>query len=94
MTTHVICTMPGCQTTAGCICERTAPPRIKLGMVTLYDAGGARHEFDPQPDITAYELAMITNMAFKLTMNREVGIPDWRGYLEEHKLSRHFKSIT
>lgn len=70
-----------------------APPKIPIGMVTVYDDGGVRWEFSPQPDITAWEIAMITNMAFKLTMNRAVGIPDWRGYLEEHKLTRHFKQV-
>lgn len=69
-------------------------PRFPITMLALTDhTTGDNWRFDPQADITAYELALITNMAFKMTMNRAAGIPEWKPYLEEHKLARHFKPI-
>lgn len=64
-----------------------------LGMIKLKDDAGGEVEFAPQQDITPFELAMLLNLAVKLLANRELGIPDWRAYIDEHKLTRHFKPV-
>jgi hypothetical protein len=63
-----------------------------IEMTRLTDAAGTL-QFEPQLDITAFELAMLLNLVAKLLTNRDLGVPDWRGYLEEHKLTRHFKVV-
>ena len=49
--------------------------------------------FTPQVDITAYEHALITNLLLRLVIAKS-SIPDWRPYVEEHKLERHFTLET
>jgi len=60
-----------------------------IGMLKLTDDAGAM-TFTPQPDIASYEVALLLNLLARLLANRAPQLPDWRGYLEEHKLSRHF----
>ena len=69
-----------------------AQPRIMpVGTITLTDAKGPV-TYEPKKDITAYELALIVRVLFRLSLGNPGGhTPDWRGYLEEHKLTRHFK---
>lgn len=68
------------------------PPAPKpVGMVQLFDAEGSV-EFDPMDDIRALELAMLLNLA--VTLLRPYATFDWRSYLVEHGLMRHFKEIV
>lgn len=62
---------------------------VPIGWVSLYGEGGPRR-FDPQPDITPYEVALLLNLALVLMGNRSVGTPDWGAYVKEYKLERHF----
>ena len=41
----------------------------------------------PQPDITAYELALA------LPIFMHIGRFDWEPYIKEHKLERHFEEL-
>ena len=67
---------------------------MPVGTITLTDRVGDV-TYTPQKDITTYELAMITRLFFRLSLGNPHGAtPDWRGYLEEHKLSRHFTDPT
>lgn len=56
---------------------------------------GVSHHFTPQLDITTFELALLLSLFAKLLAadRARATIPDWRGYLEEHKLTRHFTPI-
>jgi hypothetical protein len=64
-----------------------------IGPLILTAADDTRQQFEPLYDITPHETALILSLLFKLSVNRDATIPDWRGYLVEHKLERHFKPI-
>ena len=67
------------------------PDVMPVGTITLTDAKGDV-TYEPQEDITAYECAMIMRLLFRLTLGNANGaIPDWRAFIEEHKIERHFK---
>jgi len=59
-------------------------------LLTLPDE--SQQHFTPRADITPFELAMLLGLFAKLLAadRARATIPDWRGYLEEHKLERHF----
>lgn len=62
-----------------------------VGTLTLEDAQG-KSTYDPQPDIMAYEVALITRLFFRMTLGGPMGAtPDWRAFLEEHRIMRHFQ---
>lgn len=61
-----------------------------VGTLTLEDPQG-KTQYTPQEDITAYELALLVRLFFRLTLGGPAGAtPDWRSFLDEHKLARHF----
>lgn len=64
--------------------------RKPIGMVRLFDEQGTV-EFQPMDDIRALELSMLLNLAVMLL--QPYAHFDWRGYLVEHNLLRHFKTI-
>lgn len=70
--------------------EKWWSKQVPIGMINLKDGAGSM-DFAPQEDISSSEVALLLNLAVKLLMNRELGIPDWRSYLEQHGLARHFK---
>lgn len=61
-------------------------------MIKLTDAAGSV-QLNPQPDVTAIEVMLVVNLLGRLLTNKESEVPDWRGYLDEHKLTRHFKTV-
>lgn len=66
-------------------------PRVP-GMIMLTDTEGSM-VFKPLEDITPYELALLLNLLARLLTNPDVFRPaDWRGYIREHMLGRHFKA--
>lgn len=72
--------------------KATLKPPV-LGTMTLLDNKGSV-TYEPQEDITAYESALIMRMLFRLTLGNSYGLtPDWRAFLEEHKLTRHFPPV-
>ena len=76
--------------------ERAMPAPGSSGPVKplrLVDGDGIRMEFRPADDITTLELAALLVLLFKLTLSKDVIPPDWKGYLAEHGLGRHFVTI-
>jgi len=75
----------------GVAAQLAMPP---VGELTLEDPQG-RAIYMPQEDITPYELALIVRLFFRLTLGGPLGMtPDWRKFLDEHKLDRHFQPAT
>ncbi len=64
-----------------------------VGDLTLEDPRG-RVIYAPQQDITTYELALIVRLFFRMTLGGPNGqTPDWRAFIAEHKLERHFELV-
>jgi hypothetical protein len=59
--------------------------------VALHDPEGKPAvRFAPARDIKPYELALIMNLFVKMAVSGKE--QDWRSYLAEHKLERHFEA--
>lgn len=56
--------------------------------VTFVQARGRRYMYNPQKDITTWELAMLTPLLIGIAAQREE--VDVDEYLERHGLMRHF----
>lgn len=63
-----------------------------ISPMTLEDAAG-KVEYRPQADITALEAAQANAMMLRLMLWTGPGLPDWRGFVAEHGLGRHFAFI-
>src|SRR5262245_55016180 len=68
----------------------TPLPGKPIGPLRLYDDQGAV-EFHPLPDLTLWELMLVTQMGFWLM---RPGNWHWRDYINDHKLGRHFLNIN
>jgi len=65
-----------------------------VGTLTLEDPQG-KVTYHPQEDITTYELAMLVRLFFRMTLGGPNGAtPDWRSFLDEHKIAHHFTTAT
>lgn len=65
----------------------TMPP---VGTLTLEDPAG-KVTYTPQTSITPYELALLMRLFFRMTLGGPNGAtPDWRKFLDDHILTRHF----
>lgn len=66
----------------------TMPP---VGTLALEDPAG-KVTYAPDADVTAYELALIMRLFFRMTLGGPGGAtPDWRAFIEEHRIARHFQ---
>lgn len=66
------------------------PDGMPIGTIILTDNKGLSARLTPQPDISAIEVVMLLNLVVQLVTNRDALIRDWKSYLYEHKLDRHF----
>lgn len=58
--------------------------------ITLEDSSKRKYAFRPQSDMTALEASLICQLFVKMTLNRSGDALDWPGYVEDHRLWRHF----
>ena len=58
--------------------------------ITLEDSSKRKYAFMPQSDMTAIESALLCQLFVKMTLNRSGDALDWPGYVEDHRLWRHF----
>lgn len=74
-------------------------PGVSLGSsgpltpIRLRDGGGVTMEFRPRDDVTALELGHIMVLLLKLALSREVIPPNWKGFIAQRGLGRHFVTI-
>ena len=61
-----------------------------LTPITLEDERRQRYAFRPQSDMTPIESALCAQLFVKMVMSAWHGPVDWRSYVEEHRLARHF----
>lgn len=69
------------------------PARLKgqpIKPLRLTDNDGESAVLAPLEDLTVLEAHHINVLLLRCVMNRDMLIPDWRGYVNEHKLNRHF----
>lgn len=65
-----------------------------VGPLTLEDPQG-KVTFTLKPDITAHEVALILHLFIRMTLGGPGGAtPDWRKFIDEHKITRHFTPVT
>jgi hypothetical protein len=67
--------------------ETEAP---SMGSIKLSDDRGVFWVFNPQQDITPYELAKLMPLFSMLPLCLKTGL-NWQGYVEKYGLWRHFE---
>lgn len=62
---------------------------MPIGPLIIQDAEGAMR-YEPQPDITAYEAARLQILIAVMCAPISFATREWRRYIAEHSLGRHF----
>ena len=69
--------------------ETEAP---SIGSIKLSDDRGVFWVFNPQQDITPYELAKLMPLFSMLPLCLNTGL-NWQGYVDKYGLWRHFEAL-
>ncbi len=70
---------------------KPVPNILSIGTITIRKEGRS-WAYKPKKDITAYEVSLLIVMFSHFHVST-IAMYDYRGYVEENKLERHFEEI-